>query len=117
MTPATFGPITALVLLVSTLYAIQNLIRYVKAGDWNGTGGILLAWASGILVVTLGAQSEVTDKLVLITGAPALGLLGWASLVMLGISVGSGGTVVADARNARDASTSAAKPPLVKSQG
>lgn len=107
------APVTAIALLVAALYAAQNLLRFLKAGDWNGTLGILIAALSGIAVVVLAAHSDATSALHLIDKGPALGGLDGGSQVLLGISVGSAGTVLADLRKAFDNSTSAEKPPIV----
>lgn len=109
----TLGPFTALALLIAALYAAQNLLRYAKAKDANGAFGIIAAAAIGVGVVALAAHSDVTSAMHLITNGPALGNLDAGSQVLLGISVGSAGTVLADARNAIDNTASAQKPPLV----
>lgn len=108
----TLGPFAALALLISALYAAQNLLRYAKASDWNGTLGILIAAATGIGVVALAAHSDATSALHLITNGPALGQLDAGSQVLLGISVGSAGTVLTDVRKALDNNASADKPPI-----
>lgn len=108
----TLGPFTAVALFIAALYAAQNLLRYAKAKDWNGCIGILVAAVTGIGVVALGAHSAVTAGMHLIQGAPALGNLDGGSQALLGITIGSAGTVLADGRNALDNSTSAAKPPI-----
>lgn len=111
----TLGPFAAIGLLVAALYAFQNLARYLKAGDVNGSVGIILAAATGIGAVALAAHSDVTSALHLITNGPALGNLDGGSQILLGISVGSAGTVLADVRNALDNSGSAVKPPIAGS--
>lgn len=108
----TLGPFAAIGLLVAALYAFQNLARYARAKDWNGCVGILLAAATGIGAVALAAHSDATSALHLITNGPALGNLDGGSQILLGISVGSAGTVLADVRNALDNSGSAVKPPI-----
>lgn len=108
---------TAIALLVSALYAAQNLLRYAKASDWNGVLGILIAAASGIGVVALAAHSDATAALHLITNGPALGGLDGGSQILLGVSVGSAGTVLTDLRKAFDNSTTADKPPIAGPTG
>lgn len=103
---------TAIALLVSALYAAQNLLRYAKAKDWNGVLGILIAVAAGVGVVALAANSDATSALHLIEEGPALGGLDGGSIVLLGIAVGSAGTVLADVRKAIDNTSSADKPPI-----
>lgn len=109
--------LTAIGLFVATLYAFQNLLRYARAADWNGFLGILVAVGTGVATVALAAHADVTSGLHLMQQGnvlgPALGVLDGASQVMLGVAVGSSGTVLADLKNAFDNSTSAAKPKLV----
>jgi hypothetical protein len=107
---------SAMALLIATLYAGQNLIRYARANDWNGALGILLACGLGILVVWLAAQADATSHLKLIEGAQDLGHINGASLVMLGVGVGSGGTVLHDLKSAFDNNDTAKKPALVPPQ-
>lgn len=108
---------TAVALMVSALYAFQNLARFLKAKDWNGTVGILLAAATGIAAVVLAAHSSATAALHMITNGPALGALDGGSQILLGIAVGSAGTVLADLRKAFDNSATAEKPPIVGPPG
>lgn len=108
-----FQTITAAVLLVALIVTSQNLLRYLKAQDWNGVLGILLAWAIGLGVAELAAHADVTASMTLIDGAPALGLLDFGSLLLLGLVLGSGGSQLIDWLKARDNTDSAAKPPLV----
>lgn len=107
------GSFTAIALFVAALYAAQNLLRYLKAGDWNGVVGIGIAAATGIGVVALGAHADVTAGMHLITNGPALGNLDGGSQVLLGLSVGSAGTVLTDLRKAFDNNSAADKPPIV----
>lgn len=100
-------------LLVAFLYAAQNLLRYLKAADWNGVLGILIAAVTGIGAVMLAAHSDALSNLHLITGGAALGTVNGATQIFLGVSVGSAGTVLADARKAFDNSDTADKPKLV----
>ncbi len=109
MPPPTF---TAVALFVAAIFATQNLLRYLKAKDWNGVIGILIALVSGVAVVALAANADVTSGLHLITNGPALGNLDGASQVLLGYAVGSSGTVLSDVVSAVDNSRSSAKPPI-----
>ena len=104
---------TAIALFASALYAAQNLLRYAKATDWNGVVGILIAAVAGIGAVALGAHSAATASLHLVTGGAPLGALDGGSQVLVGIAVGSVGTVVADFRKSFDNSDSSGKPPIV----
>lgn len=107
------GPVTPIALFIAALYATQNLLRYLRAKDANGTVGILIAVISGVAVVALAAHSDVTAGLKLITGGPALGNLDMGSQVLLGYGVGSAGTVLADVKSAFDNTDSSVKPKIV----
>lgn len=111
--PIATDAFTAIGLLVALLVTLQNLVRYVKAGDWNGVIGILLAVATGVVLVVWAAHADVTATLHLIRNAPALGKLDGGSQALLGVSVGSVGPVAVDVIKALDNTRSSAKPKIV----
>lgn len=111
--PIATDAFTAIGLLTVTLITLQNFVRYLKATDWNGVAGILLAVVTGIVLTVWGAHADVTAGLHLIRNAPALGDLDGGSLALLGVAIGSGGPVVTDIVKAIDQSRSSAKPKLV----
>lgn len=108
---------TTTALLGFALWQGQNLIRYLRALDWNGTVGIILAWGMGFGIAEWAANSAITAKLELVTGAPALGLMDVGSLALLGLGLGSAGGAFADFLKSRDNTQSAVKPLLVEPAG
>lgn len=104
---------TTVALLVAVTMTAQNLLRFLKAKDWNGVVSIVLACVIGYLLVLLAANSEVSEGMHLITDGPALGDLDAGSLIMLGVAFGTGASTLVDFRNAIDNSTTAAKPKLL----
>jgi hypothetical protein len=104
---------TAAALFAVTVYQFQNLVRYLRALDWNGVLGILLAVLAGIAAVALGAHSAVVDQLRLIDGGPVLANLDGGAQIMLGIGVGSAASGGADLLKALDGTRSSAKPKLI----
>jgi hypothetical protein len=108
-----FATFTTATLVALALYTAQNLIRYLRARDANGTLGILLSWAGGLGVAEWLAHASVTSSLHFIDGAPAIGVLDFGSLLLLGLALGSVPTAVADYLKARDNTRSSAKPALI----
>lgn len=104
---------TVIGLLVSVLVVAQNLLRYARAKDWNGVAGITLACVLGVGVAMLAASADITSSLVLVDGAEPLGDQDAASLVLIGIALGTTGSFAIDALKAFNSSDSAKKPPLV----
>lgn len=108
-----FTTFTAVGLLIALLIQVQNLIRYAKAKDANGVLGLLLAVAGGVAVAFVAAQAEVTASLTLIEGSPDLGHLDGGSLTMLGVALGTGGSMIIDVLKALDNNNTVRKPALV----
>jgi hypothetical protein len=104
---------TTVALLVAVTMTGQNLLRYLKARDWNGAAGIGLACLLGWGVIALAANAEVTENLRLITDGPPIGDMDFASILLLGIGFGTGASAVVDFRKAIDSSTSAEKPKVL----
>jgi hypothetical protein len=98
--------------LAATVLAIVNLLRYARGRDWNGVLTQLTVWGSGVAGVSIFAQSAWGEAISL-GGALPLSKLGWASLVIVGLQVGSAATVVNEFRGAIDRSTTTAKPRLL----
>lgn len=110
-----FQTLTPLILLATTLYVFQSLIRYIKAADWNGTLALVLSCVAGIAAIALAAHSSATGGIVLVQGGAPLAALDGGAQVMLGIAVGTTAPVVADTFKAIDRNRNSAKPPLVGS--
>jgi hypothetical protein len=108
---------SAAALLIAFIITGQNFVRYLRAADWNGVLGIVLACGLGVVAVWVAAQASVTDSLVLVKDGPRLGLMDGASLVLLGIAIGSAAPVGVDVLKAIDRHQTSAKPKLVPPRG
>lgn len=108
-----FQTLTPLILLATTLYVFQALVRYAKAADWNGALSIVLSCAAGIAAIALAAHSSATGGIVLVQGGAPLSALDGGAVVMLGIAVGTTAPAGADLLKALDGSRTSKKPPLV----
>lgn len=104
---------TTTVALGAVIYTAVNLIKYLKAQDWNGVLTLVLAAVVGILIALWAANSDITETLRPIEDGQALGDMDFGSLALFGVALSSTFSVVADFRSAFDNSDSASKPPLV----
>jgi hypothetical protein len=104
---------TSAALLAFAVYTGQNFIRYLKALNWNGVLGIVLAWGMGFGIAWWAAQASITAKMELVTDGGPLGKMDTGSLLLLGLALGSAGSAFVDWLKSRDNTQSAAKPRLV----
>jgi hypothetical protein len=108
-----FVPTAALAI---TVFTFISLLRFLRGQDWNGAFTILSVWASGMAGVWLFAQSawgETTDLAGLTGGVPLADLSG-ASIIIVGLQVGSAAVGFNELRGAIDNTSSTAKPPLLE---
>jgi hypothetical protein len=104
---------TSVAALGATIYTAVNLLKYLRAGNWNGVVTLVAACLVGIGVVWLAAQADVTENLTLIEDGAPLGLLDGWSLVLAGIALASLSSAFTDIRKAIDGTASAEKPALI----
>ncbi len=97
--------------MLATVGKVVDFVRYVRAGDRNAIAIQILAWAAGFGVVALAAQTPWAAGLDF--GGFTLDRLNLASQLLVGISIGSSMSLVADFKKAVDNSQSAAVPPLL----
>ena len=100
----------ALALLVASVKKGTDYVKYIKSGDWNGTLTQTIAWALGIGAAFLFAASDFGTKPV--QGIIFSDLNPW-SLIILGLSLGSGGSILKDFISGIDNTQSAVVPPLL----
>ncbi len=100
-----------IVVILATVGKIVDFARFARDRDVNAIAIQLLAWAAGFGVVALAAHTPWAAGLDF--GGYALGRLDLAAQLLVGISIGSGMSVVADFKKAVDNTQSAAVPPLV----
>lgn len=99
-----------LVAAVALIWKIVDFVKYVRARHTDAVITQAAVWAAGVLVMLLLANTDFASE-VAIAGTQ-LGNLNWASLVLIGLSVGSSASVLVDAKKAVDNSDSAAVPSL-----
>ncbi len=96
---------------LATVKKIVDFVRYAKARDVNGAVTQLVAWLAGFGVVALLAHTPWAAGLVF--GEVPLTALGIPGQILVGIALGSAGSIATDAIKAADNTQSAAVPPLI----
>jgi hypothetical protein len=109
MTDIEFVPILVLGLVI---YTLMNLVKYLRARDWNGIITLLTGWLVGFLAVWLFGSTDWGQTLT-VGGTKTLDLLSIGEKVIVGLVVVSAGSVLFDFKKSFDNSDSASTPPLV----
>lgn len=104
-------PIAITVLLGAFITKLIDFFKFVTNGDVNGIVTQLAVWASGVIGVTLVAQTDFASG-VAIGDLNLTQLNGW-SLLFVGLMASSIFSVANDFRNAFDNTGSAVTPPLL----
>ncbi len=107
-----FVPAIAMVALIKKLV---DFVRYAKNGDINGIVTQIVAWAAGIAIFFLAAQSDWADGIEI--GDRALSVLNGWSLVLAGATFGSVASTAQDLFKSVDNTNSAAIPTLLQPSG
>lgn len=102
-----FQPLLAFAAL---LVALINFGRYLSGRDWNAAMTQLTAWLAGVVVMILASETDWASGID-VAGVP-LGSLNTASLILLGFTVASTGSVIVEFKKAIDTTDSAKKPDL-----
>lgn len=103
--------------MIALAVKVVDVIRNARHGR-NGLNSVLtqcLAWAAGIGVTSLYAQTSFAESLVFKIPNHAdltLATATWADQAVIGIAIVSIGSIVVDFKKSRDNSDSAAVPPL-----
>lgn len=105
----TFVPAVAMLTLIKK---VLDFLKYLTNQDWNGALTQVCVWVAGIAVVWLYAQTDWAEGISF--AGLVLSSMNFASLVALGIGLGSSASVATDFIKARDNTDSAAMPPLIK---
>lgn len=103
-------PIALLATLLALAKKLVDLAKCVVAKEYVKARTQIVAFLAGIAVVFLGAATQWADGLQI--GGHALGALNFASKLLLGLMLASGGGIVTDTIKALDNTDSAALPPL-----
>jgi uncharacterized membrane protein len=104
-----FLPYAAMIALV---FSFTNFLKAVRNKDVNASFTQLIVWAAGIAAVVLFAHSDWASAIPV--GNFNLSDVNTASLIIIGLTVGSGATTAYDFKKAIDNTDTAADPPLVK---
>jgi len=104
-----FVPAVAMFALIKKLI---DFLKFITNQDWNGAATQAAVWLSGVLVVWLYAQTDWAETFSF--AGITLAAMNFASLVALGIGLGSSASVATDFIKSRDTTDSAAMPPLFK---
>jgi len=104
-----FVPALALLALVASLI---NFLKYVRAGNVNGSLTQLSVWIAGILAVFLVAQTDYAAGIEM--GGQALDALNAASLLFIGLQIGGLASLANELKKAIDNTDGAGKPNLFK---
>lgn len=100
-----------LVVLTALIKKVMDTLKYGLAGDVNAVVTQLVAWATGIGVAFLAANTDWGDA-INVNGDPMSLLNGW-SLALIGVNLASTAGLAWDAIKAIDNSNSAAVPNLM----
>lgn len=105
-----FAPTLALGALVLT---IVNVLKYARAGDFNGVFTQFAAWVAGVGAIMLAAQTDFAGAIPV--GTITLAQANAWSQVFIGVTVAAAGSFGAEALKAVDKFQTAAKPDLIPS--
>lgn len=103
-----FAPLLAALALA---WKIVDLAKQVRVRDINAVVTQLVSWAAGVFVIFLLAHTDFASGVRV--GSTHLNLLNGWSLVLVGLTVASLGSVTYDFKRAIDGTDSAAQPALV----
>jgi len=109
MTDISFVPILVLGLVV---YTLTNLVKYVRAADWNGVITLLTGWIIGVAAVWL-VGATVWGETITVGGTQSLSLLSAPEKLLVGLVVVSAASGLYDLKKSFDNTDSASTPPLV----
>lgn len=103
-----FAPLLAALALA---WKIVDLLKQLRVRDINAVVTQLVSWAAGVLVIELLAHTDFAPGVRV--GSAHLNTLNTWSLVLVGLTVASLGSVTYDFKRAFDSTDSAAQPSLV----
>lgn len=103
-----FVPLAAAVALI---WKVVDFAKLVRSKDVNGIVTQLAVWGAGVAVFFLLASTDFANGIRI--GNMVLGHLNGASVVLIGLSAGSTGSVLYDYKRAFDRSDTATMPSLV----
>ena len=104
----------AVALLAIALLAnkIIELLKYLTNKEYKSAATLLSLFGAGYAALTLAAHAKVTEAIVIPGTLTPLGMLDWASLLLLGLMITATGSTAYDFKKALDQTDSAAQPKL-----
>lgn len=102
-----------LVALLGLVYAGINFLKYLTNKQWNAVITQLIVWVVGVLFAWLFGESDFGGAITVGDTGQTLATLNFASLVLVGMVVGSAATVAYDVKSAIDRNDSAVTPKLI----
>jgi hypothetical protein len=96
--------------LAALALKVTDFLKYLTNRHWNSAITQGTVWLAGVLVVFLGASADLTAGIEVF--GSALGDIDAASLLLLGLGLGSTGSVAYDFKAALDNSDTAITPSL-----
>lgn len=110
-----FVPVLVLLALV---WATISFLKDLTNGKTNGMITQVIVWAAGVLFAWLFSESDFGSSIAIGDTGQTLGSINVASLVLVGMAVGSLASVAYEFKKARDNNDSAVEPKLLpKSDG
>lgn len=103
-----FAPMLAAVALI---WKIVDFAKVVRVRDVDAIVSQVAVWAAGVIVMFLLAATDFATGVDI--GGRDASALNWASLVLVGLSIGSVASTAYDFKRAIDRTDSAAQPSLV----
>lgn len=108
--PTDLTNVATLAGIVFLVLKFTSVLKYASASHWREVVTQLIVWAAGIIAIVLYANSDIGRGIVVAGGK--LGDFDGASLVIIGLALGSTASVARDTIKGLDNSDSAAEPPL-----
>lgn len=97
----------------AVIYMAVNLLKYLRARNWDGVVTLLVAAVIGIGIACWMANSDLTETLRPVQDGQPLGDMDFGSLALFGVALSSTFSVVTDFIKGIDNSNTAAKPSLI----
>ena len=104
--------VVALTLFIAATSQLTNLVKFLRAGDWNGVLTQVAAAVVAYLVITAFAHSSWGDLVLPALDKP-LNVLSGTDLIIVAVAGSSAAGWLFERTKARDASQSAATPSLL----
>lgn len=97
-----------LVAAIALIWKIVDFVKFVQVRNINAIVTQVGVWVAGVAVLFLLAATDFASGVKI--GDSVLGDLNWASVILIGLSIGSSASVLVDAKKAVDNTDSAAVP-------